>query len=337
MFSDPRYQTQLVCVLNICLYCRSLNIEELCISSAKVPPFFGTVGSTIATDLMSMLSFLLFSFLFFCFVLLTWMALVFCFPFPLLRTLNLPRQKLVGLAFAFMLGFLTIFAAICRVIAISISATVSTVTAWSALECSTGIMVACIPALNVLVLRRESSKRYPRPIGPSILSAADRNEIWDGTDATAPQWIRMASISGPGGCAAMLPTAAKFDDLVDSALSEQLTRSQKNCAGCRSDDFSMVTAVPNIRLKIGRGIVEHACMPPASPNPAHCPGNSVFLPSLMDGSGANFCSNESDDALPWVLSRCDTGESGQQIVDLSTSVVNHPGSVLLPKFGKSER
>lgn len=52
-----RYQTRLVyvCVLNICSYFRSLNIEELCISSAKVPPFFGTVGSTIATDLMSML------------------------------------------------------------------------------------------------------------------------------------------------------------------------------------------------------------------------------------------------------------------------------------------
>lgn len=64
MFSDPRYQTQLVCVLNICLYCRSLNIEELCISSAKVPPFFGTVGSTIATDLMSMLLSVEFSSLF---------------------------------------------------------------------------------------------------------------------------------------------------------------------------------------------------------------------------------------------------------------------------------
>lgn len=49
-----RYQIQLVCAPNICLSCRSLNIEELCISSAKVPPFFGTVGSTIATDLMSM-------------------------------------------------------------------------------------------------------------------------------------------------------------------------------------------------------------------------------------------------------------------------------------------
>lgn len=238
-----------------------------------------------------------------------------------------------------MLGFLTIFAAICRVIAISISATVSTVTAWSALECSTGIMVACIPALNVLVLRRENSKRckpYPRHTGPSILSAADRNEIWDGTDATAPQWIRMASISGPGGCAAMLPTAAKFDDLVDSALSEQLTRSQKNCADYRPDDFSMVTAVPNIRLKIGRGIVEHACMPLESSTPTYCPGDSLFLPSLMNGSGANFRLNESDDALPWVLNRCDTGESGRRIVDLATGVVNHPKSVSLSKFGKSE-
>lgn len=329
---------------NIYSYCRSLNIEELCIASAKVPPFFGTVSSTIATDLMSMLPPLRSVFLFYFYF--ADITSVFCFPFPLLRTINLPRRKLVGLTFAFMLGFLTIFAAICRVIAISISANASTVTAWSALECSTGIMVACIPALNVLVFRRESSNRssrikpYPRHIGPSILSAADRNEIWDGTDATAPQWIRMASISGPGGSAAMLPTAAKFDDLVDSALSEQLTRSQRNFTGCGSNDFSMVTAVPNIRLKIGRGIVEHAYMPPASLPPAHQHigiGNSpLSSPSSMDGSGANFRSNESDDALPWVLNRCDTGESGRRIVDLAAGVVNHAKSTSISKFGKSE-
>lgn len=335
-FSDSISNAASAChspvLIYIILYYRSLNIEELCIASTKVPPFFGTVGSTIATDLMSMLPSLSGKKKH---LLLTYRLLVFCFPFPLLRTINLPRRKLVGLTFAFMLGFLTIFAAVCRVIAISISATVSTVTAWSALECSTGIMVACIPALNVLVSRRKSSNRikpYPRHVGPSILSAADRNEIWDGTDATAPQWIRMASISGPGGSDAMSPSTAKFDDLVDSALSEQLTRSQKSYPGCGSGDFSMVTAVPNIRLKIGRGIVEHAYMPPASPTPTHHHpgvGNSLLSPSSMDGSGANFRSNESDDTLPWVLTRCDTGESGKRIV-------GSPKSVSLSKCGKSE-
>lgn len=140
----------------------------------------------------------------------------------------------------------------------------------------------------------------------------------------------------------MSPATPKFDDLVDSALSEQLSRSQKNSADCcGSGDFSMVTAVPNIRLKIGRGIVEHAYMPPASLTPAHHhlgAGNSLLPPSPivnMDGSGANFRPNESDDTLPWVLNRCDTGESGRRIVDLAAGV-GSPKSVSLPKYGKGE-
>lgn len=256
----------------------------------------------------------------------------------------------------FVMGFLTIFAAVCRVIAISTSAAVSTVSAWSALECSTGIMVACIPALNVLVLRRKSPSHpshktaYPRHLGPSVLSAADRNEIWDGSDATAPQWIRMASISGPGANPGMLPTTAKFDDLVDSALSRQL--SQSYSVGYEPSDFSMVTAVPNIRLKIGRGIVEHAYMPPTSQTPAYDQfggGNSLlstsflspslFSPSSVaggaDGLGSDFRPNESDDTLPWVLNRCDTGESGRRIMDIAAGV-NRPESTLPPKHGKGE-
>lgn len=148
----------------------------------------------------------------------------------------------------------------------------------------------------------------------------------------------MASISGPGGSDAMSPSTAKFDDLVDSALSEQLTRSQRSYPSRGSGDFSMVTAVPNIRLKIGRGIVEHAYMPPSSPALAHHHlgvGNSLLSPSSMDGSGANFRSNESDDTLPWVLNRCDTGESGKRIVDLAAGI-GSPKSVSLSNYGKSE-
>lgn len=262
---------------------------------------------------------------------------------------------MIGVIFVFMLGFLAILSSICRVIAISISSNITTVVAWSAVECSFGVIVACVPALRVLILRRErnpcrhsrNNKPYTGRHGPSILSAADRNEIWDGTDATAPQWIRMASL--PSGTSTMVsPKMAQFDDSVDLALSNQLTRSQKSSIeyGSVMSDFSMVTPIPNIRLQIGRGIVEHASMCPSmSPTSAYFQpraGNSISSTSpisTLDTPGTNFTSiDESDDTLPFALNRWDTGESGRlelgRIVDTAAGV-NRPRSISVQKNGKS--
>lgn len=277
--------------------------------------------------------------------------------------MTLPRRKMVGIFIVFALGFLTIFASICRVIALSIQATFSAVTIWTAVECCTGIMVVCVPALGVLIIRRETSsyssrnksthssrnksnrssrnKSYPRHTGPSILSAADRNEIWDGTDATAPEWIRMASL--PSANSVMIsPKTAQFDDSVDLALSKQLasTRGDSMEYGSSMSDFSMVTAVPNLRLQLGRGIVEHASVsPPVSPTsgPRQFGGLSTSFPSsisALDSSNTNFVRlHDPDDTLPYALNRWDTGGSGRlelgRIVDIAAGV-NRPRSVAVP-------
>lgn len=272
--------------------------------------------------------------------------------------MSLPRQKMIGIIFVFTLGFLTTLAAICRVVAISISATAPTVVFWTAIECSTGITVACVPALRVLIIRRENcsnpsrnrtKRSYPRP-GPSILSAADRNEIWDGTDATAPQWIRMASMPS-GMCPTISPKNAQFDESVDSVLTKQLTP-QKNSKeyGAQSiDASSMVTPIPNMRLQIGRGIVEHAPMAsPTSPTSGHqqvrttSPTSSSPVSTLGASNSSFVRLNGSDDTLPYTLNRWDTGEGGRlelgRIVDRGAGV-NRPRSISVlngkSRLGKS--
>jgi len=54
---------------------------------------------------------------------------------------------------------------IARIIALAISATTTSVAVWTALECSTGIMVACCPALRSLFRRPEDSLVQPSSDG----------------------------------------------------------------------------------------------------------------------------------------------------------------------------
>lgn len=296
----------------------SLDEAEICVASAKEPPFFLTVGSTIITDL-----------------------LIFFLPFPLLQNIHLPRRKMVGVIVLFTLGSLTILAAICRVAVIARTANVTEVTAWTAVECSTGIIVACAPALRVLLIRRErnpsgglskSTRSYPRP-GPPIFSASDRNEIWDGTDATAPHWIRMASIPGS---AAVSPREPQFDDAVIEALSKQLTpgRNSHDFRNSSFSNFDMVAQIPNMRLQLGRGIIEHAPMSPRStrsPVDDHMTIGSISPRTISPLTSPDFIRLDhrpgSDDVS---LNRWDTNESGRlelgRIVE-NAAGVNRPRSI----------
>lgn len=248
---------------------------------------------------------------------------------------------MVGVIVLFTLGSLTILAAICRVAVIARTANVTEVTAWTAVECSTGIIVACAPALRVLLIRRErnpsgglskSTRSYPRP-GPPIFSASDRNEIWDGTDATAPHWIRMASIPGS---AAVSPREPQFDDAVIEALSKQLTpgRNSHDFRNSSFSNFDMVAQIPNMRLQLGRGIIEHAPMSPRStrsPVDDHMTIGSISPRTISPLTSPDFIRLDhrpgSDDVS---LNRWDTNESGRlelgRIVE-NAAGVNRPRSI----------
>jgi hypothetical protein len=88
------------------------------------------------------------------------LSLVFVLPFFLLKRLHMiPRAQLWGLISIFGLGGISIAMSVARIIALGISATTTSVAVWTALECSTGIMVACLPALRAL-LRRPGERSH---------------------------------------------------------------------------------------------------------------------------------------------------------------------------------
>jgi hypothetical protein len=80
---------------------------------------------------------------------------VFILPFFLIRNLNIPRQQWWRLVYIFSLGGISILMSITRVIALAASAETGQVAVWTALECSTAIMVACCPVLRPLLNRFE--------------------------------------------------------------------------------------------------------------------------------------------------------------------------------------
>lgn len=98
--------------------------------------------------------------------------LVFVLPFFLLKRLRMiPRPQLLGLISVFGLGGIAIVMSIARIIALAISATTTAVAVWTALECSTGIMVACCPALRSL-FRRPGDSLVQHSTGGSLRSPA---------------------------------------------------------------------------------------------------------------------------------------------------------------------
>jgi len=96
---------------------------------------------------------------------------VFTLPFLLIRQLHIPKRELWRLVFIFSLGGLAILMSISRIIALAVSATTAQVAVWTALECSTAIMVSCCPALRPLFSRRtggtNSSSSHPEISQPS--------------------------------------------------------------------------------------------------------------------------------------------------------------------------
>lgn len=150
------YLVQLVRVTPDWLISRSLNTENQCINCAAYPVFFPSVMSNIFIDVMSNLS----SF--------QKANSVFIFPFFLIRKLQISRQQRRRLVGLFSLGGIAILCSISRLIALAVSAGTAQVAVWTALECSTAIVVACCPALRPLLRRLDvvssvSNPSYNRP------------------------------------------------------------------------------------------------------------------------------------------------------------------------------
>lgn len=152
---------------------RSLSTTNQCLNSPSFGVFFPSVISNIICDLLSNTHFNIF------------LIIVFSLPFFLFTKLNMiPRQQLVGLISIFGLGGLSIVMSIARIIALAISATTTAVAVWTALECSTGIMVACCPALRVLLRRPYVGHSMP-PSTDSLRSPARLRELNGSKDQTA--------------------------------------------------------------------------------------------------------------------------------------------------------
>jgi hypothetical protein len=122
--------------------CRSLSTTNQCWSSPTLGVVFPSVILNIICDFMSNVP-------------PYETDLVFILPLFLLRKLQISRRQSWGLVSIFILGGLAILMSVARLIALACSAATTQVAVWTALECSIAIIVACCPALRVLLRRSE--------------------------------------------------------------------------------------------------------------------------------------------------------------------------------------
>lgn len=200
------------------------------------------------------------------------------------------------------------------------------VAVWTTVECTTGIIIACCPALRILIQSSKPAARihhhhhHHHDCGSSpkhhhgstdtyastyvstnhtVRTTLAASEIWDGTDSTAPEWIRLGSRgmmhSGNGG---MFHGGGGKDIEMGSFVS-----------GCGDDDENDIKAMhtthgcgggghggqqvhspasskaPGFVLQPGRGIIQHA--------PGVAPSGGV--PCWMDLPDPPFLSEKDED------------------------------------------
>src|SRR5579859_4405057 len=89
------------------------------------------------------------------------LTVVFILPFFLLRQLRrLTRRQIWGLCIIFSLGGITVCTSIGRTLAIAFMADTTHVGVWSVLEVGVGIIVACCPALRVLLRKAGDNGQF---------------------------------------------------------------------------------------------------------------------------------------------------------------------------------
>lgn len=111
------------------------------------------------------------------------LIVVFVLPFFLLREIKVSRRQFWGLCVVFALGGITIVTSIARTVAIAVVADTTQVVVWSILEGGVGIIVACCPALRVLLRKAgetfSSRSRGHESLGTGISKRRSSRHVSD--------------------------------------------------------------------------------------------------------------------------------------------------------------
>jgi hypothetical protein len=146
---------------------RSPDPQARCVTATTVIVFIVFASTNIICDIISIPSKDL-------------LTEVFILPFFLLKQLQrLSRRQIWGLSFIFGLGGITVCTSIARTLAIAFMADIVHVGVWSVLEVGVGIVVACCPALRVLL----------RQAGDTVVPVSPRGRgtyVSHRTDSHAP-------------------------------------------------------------------------------------------------------------------------------------------------------
>ncbi|KAA8912293.1 hypothetical protein FN846DRAFT_321919 [Sphaerosporella brunnea] len=287
--------------------------QGFCIATAQMPTFFATFTCHVCTEIF-----------------------IFVYPMPLLKIVP-QRRRTCGIGFLFALGILSIIATLARVTAIGISATAPVVAVWTSVECSTGVIIACCPALRMLFQSKKPPVRLHFKSGSHtgqfnstdtyVLTQTPRagvmaNEIWDGTDSTAPEWIKLGSRDAMhamkmGGCA-----GGGRDIELGGCMGESHVLTHR--AGLEGGYLSRPPmAYPGFVLQPGRGIIRHAPGVTASPpGPTGTPcwmnlPDPPFLSEKKKEAGEGAAAAAANEAKRISSSseskvRCETEELGEQ-------------------------
>lgn len=168
----------------------TLDVQQLCITNARREVIYTTFSSHMLADIA-----------------------LFIFPLSSLNAARHVRCRIYGIVFLYIMGFLSIGATLARTAAIIIKSSTSATVIWSSFELATGVIIACSPELRNFFwcpkagygdTQHMAMDKYS--FGKTATSSSITNqptqimmhsEIWDGSEATAPEWVRLDVSSKP--------------------------------------------------------------------------------------------------------------------------------------------
>jgi len=143
-----------------------------------------------------------------------------------------------GLISIFGLGGIAIIMSIARVIALGLSSATTAVAVWTALECSTGIIVACCPVLRVL---------FRRPSQTGSGSTRKSKTRQERRERQATEWMPLTDVgvamAGKGRRLSMVPERdyrrkSEIDQHADVEIVSGKVNSQSSAATRDEDQIT---------------------------------------------------------------------------------------------------